>query len=277
MNTVVRKMKTSVEVMRKRGGLAFTVELIANLLPAKTASAFRGNDHWWVGKLVELNGNAVKIDSCKFHLASPAISTTIKTRFVFDTYEQPERAAIKEFLATDLPVVEFGAGVGVVSCLTNRLLRHPENHVVVEANPDLIDVIEKNRAQNGCRFAVANRALAYGCEWIDFHQGGDFLSNSLMTPAGKTISVKTITLAQALAESGFATINLLLDVEGEEVELVKNEMACLRRRVKVFILEIHPSIVGAEAISTMLATLEQAGFQQINNHPTVRALRNTNL
>lgn len=277
MNSLVRKMKTSVKVMRGRGGLAFTVELIANLLPAKTASAFRGNDHWWVGKLVELNGNAVKIDGCKFYVASPAISTTVKTRFVFDTYEQPERAAIKEFLATDLPVVEFGAGVGVVSCLTNKLLRHPENHLVVEANPDLIGVIEKNRAQNRCRFAIVNCALAYGCEQIDFYQGDNFLANSLMAPAGRKISVRAITLAQALAERGFATINLLCDVEGEEVELVKNELACLRQRVKVFILEIHPSIAGAEAITAMLTTLEQAGFQQLNHHPTTKALRNTNL
>lgn len=277
MNTLVRKMKSSAEVMRKRGSLAFTVELIANLLPAKTASAFRGNDHWWLGKLVELNGNAVKIDGCKFYVASPAISTSIKTRFVFDTYELPERAAIKEFLATELPVVEFGAGVGVVSCLTNRLLRHPENHVVVEANPDLIGVIERNRARNRCRFAVTNCALAYGHDRIDFHQGGNFLANSLMVETGRTISVKAVTLAQVLAERDFATINLLCDVEGVEVELVKNELPCLRQHVKVFILEIHPSIVGSDAIETMLSALEQAGFRQINHHPTARVLRNANL
>ncbi len=277
MNPLIGKMKTSVQVLRKRGVLAFTVELIANLLPSEAASAFRGGDHWWVGKLVELNGNWVKIDNCRFNVASPAISTALKTRFVFDTYEQPERAAIREFLDPDLPVVEFGGGVGVVSCLTNKRLRRPENHVVVEADPDLIEVIERNRDRNGCGFAVVNRALAYDSEEIDFYQGGNFLTSSLTAASGRKVRVRAAALHQVIAQRRFGTINLICDVEGEEVELVRNELPCLQQQVKVFILEVHPSIAGKEAITALRAALQGAGFKLINDHPTTWVFQNQTL
>jgi len=274
MNPLIRKLKTSVRVLRLRGLLPFTVELIANLLPSKAASAFRGSDHWWVGKLVELNGNRIRMDNCRFTVAGAAISTTVKTRFVFDTYEQPERIAIKKFLDPDLPAVEFGGGVGVVSCLTNKRLRHPENHVVVEANPDLIEVIERNRDRNGCRFAIVNRALAYGAEEIDFYQGGNFLTGSLMAAAGRKVTARAATLQEVLAQYRFEMINLICDVEGEEVQLVRNELRCLQQQVKVFILEVHPSIAGEEAIAAMAATLRGAGFKLINDHPTTWVFQN---
>lgn len=272
-----KKINTARQVWRERGTLAFALELVTHVVPTRIASAFRGRDHWWIGRLIELTGNVVKLDGCRFDVNSPAISTPVKTRLLFGTYEQPERAALSDFLRADLPTVEFGGGIGVVSCLANKRMRDPAKHVVVEANPDLIAIIERNRSRNHRRFTVINRALAYGSAEIDFCQGENFLFNGLSVSTDKKTSVKTTTLEQTIEEHGFGTVNLLCDVEGEEVELVKHELACLRQRVKVFIVEVHQAITGVAAVNALVTSLQAAGFELVNRHPSTKVFQNVRL
>src|SRR5689334_3274224 len=66
-----------------------------------------------------------------------------------DEYETAERYAIAKFLPRSIPVIEFGAGIGAIACLTNRLLRDRSQHWVVEANPAMIPVLTGNRDRNG--------------------------------------------------------------------------------------------------------------------------------
>ncbi len=63
-------------------------------------------------------------------------------------YESPERRACRRYIRADLPVVEFGACLGVVACSVNRRLKDPRNHVVVEANPHLLPILAENRDRN---------------------------------------------------------------------------------------------------------------------------------
>ena len=53
-------------------------------------------------------------------------------------------------------IVEFGGGIGVISCLANRRIGQRDRHIVVEANPHLIPLLEKNRSLNRCAFTVVN-------------------------------------------------------------------------------------------------------------------------
>ena len=49
---------------------------------------------------------------------------------------------IARSLRRDLPVVELGGSIGVVACVTNRLLKDRKAHLVVEANPLAIPHLE---------------------------------------------------------------------------------------------------------------------------------------
>ena len=77
---------------------------------------WRSRDRWWLGRLVELCGNTVKVDGCTFSLNSPVIDTALKSRFVIGGYENGERAALVSEL-DPVPSVwsRCGGCLGVIS------------------------------------------------------------------------------------------------------------------------------------------------------------------
>jgi FkbM family methyltransferase len=152
-----------------------------------------------------------------------------------------------------------------MGCLTNRMLQAPKQHVVVEANPGLIHLLEANRDRNACKFTVMNRALAYGGETIGFHHADLFLASGVHLSTESVVGVKSITLEDILCERGFEEITLICDIEGSEIDLVDNELACLRDHVTTFIVETHPSLVGPAAATKMAESLQQAGFEIVSD------------
>ncbi len=76
-----------------------------------------------------------------------------------DQYEIDERRLIKQFVRPEDSVIELGACLGVVSCVTNRLLQNPSRHLVVEANPYLISWLAQNRSLNGSEFIIEHCAV----------------------------------------------------------------------------------------------------------------------
>ena len=94
-----------------------------------------------------------------FRSTRPSVNRAQKWGLYTEPHEPHERALLKRWLPKDLPIVEFGGGIGVVSCSANRRLDRPEQHIVIEANPAVTPLLEQNRDLNGCRFQVKNMAL----------------------------------------------------------------------------------------------------------------------
>src|SRR6476620_7340833 len=87
-----------------------------------------------VGRLVELSGNRLGRDGLTYSVESPNITRGHKSTLLFGLHEMEERRLIKSWLPANLPLIELGGGLGVVSCLANKTIIRPEQHVVVEAN-----------------------------------------------------------------------------------------------------------------------------------------------
>lgn len=270
-HNALRKFDTAGGVLRSEG-----IRGIALVLKHKLASWW-DRDHPTIGKLIELSGDRVTIDGCRFSLASPSIATPMKSRFVLNQYERPERQAIKHYLDPSIPVVEFGACIGVVSCLTNKKLDHPRQHVVVEANPNLIPLLNKNREANHCEFTVLHRAVGYGSKEIEFHLGGTFVTGRVHREAGERLSVPAVSLKEILDQHGLEFCTLICDIEGQEINLVKHEADTLSNRVKTIIIEIHEMFVGVEAIEGMLLSLERSGFDIVEKIGITYILQNRTL
>ncbi|MGB7925677.1 MAG: FkbM family methyltransferase [Pyrinomonadaceae bacterium] len=225
-------------------------------------------DNWWYGKLIEMRGNVVRIEGCSFSLDSPVIGTALKSNFILNRYERPEREALRRFLDPDLPVIEFGGSVGVVACLTNRKLNDPRRHVVVEANPALIPLLKKNRDLNGCEFEILPRMVGYGSEQSTFYPNSVyFLASTAIPPASGeadvVLKVQTVNLQSILDQYKFDRCTLICDIEGGEADLVRHEAHLLKERVATIILEVHEWSLGEEKVAGMLREIESLGFKTV--------------
>ena len=218
------------------------------------------NNHT-VGRLVELTGNRIRIEGLRFSVDCPQVATAHKSTLWFGRHEVEERELLRRFLPAQLPVVELGGGLGVVSCLANRQLASPDRHVVVEAIPPLAALVERNRDLNDCRFRVVNAALAYGSPTVNFTIHNNFVGSRLDGESGTNVCVPSTTLGQIVAEAGFDGFSLICDIEGAEADLVAHELNLIARQAMFVLVEIHPSILGEKGASQVVDSLTHAGFR----------------
>jgi FkbM family methyltransferase len=193
-------------------------------------------------------------------LDHPSITTRLKSRFVLGTYEFRERHAVAQFLDPGIPVVELGGGIGVVSCIVNKRLRHPDRHVVVEANAELVPQIERNRKINGCSFVVRHLALGYGGSVVEFSLAASYLESGVGLQGCRTVAVPASTLAGILDSQGFGQATLVCDIEGAEFGLLRHEAAVLTKRVPMIIIEGH-DVPGVGSRADFKAGVLGLGFR----------------
>ncbi len=256
---IKRKIAKALTMIKDRG-LLYAIRFI---------HIFIHEDTWLLGRLVELAGDTGKLDGCTFDLNQPVITTFLKSRFFLKSWEEEARYLFKKYQPVDLPLVEFGASIGIVSCITNKQLADPASHIVVEANPNLLPVLEKNRADNQCEFRVLNNAIAYGSEEVHF-SFSDRCNEGLISQTASDITVPTLSLQKILETEGFSKINLICDIEGHEIDLVENEGQFIGDHVDWIIIEVHGQL-RADKTQTML---EDHGFQLIEEFENNQIYRN---
>jgi FkbM family methyltransferase len=247
---------------------------VLGVLTHKLKATWRRGEVWQFGRFVGMPTEIVRLDGCKFTIDKALVPQNVIDLLLSDRYEEPERDALKRFLNPDLPVIELGACIGIVSCLSNRLLRQPENHVVVEANPSLLPILKQNRERNNCRFKIVHAAVAHGAETITFKVNDNILASSLEGDDQGSVVVSAVTLERLLNDHGFQQATLLCDIEGGELQLVDHEIQTLSERVGTIIMELHDRIVGEEPTRRMLAKLEGAGFKTVKRDGDVVVLLN---
>jgi FkbM family methyltransferase len=246
---------------------------VLGVLLQKFQITWRRGEVWQLGRFVGMPTRIVRLDGCKFTMDEKLLPAIVVDLLLENHYEEPERDALKKFLDPELPVIELGACLGVVSCITNRRLRQPDKHVVVEANPRLVPLIQQNRERNRCHFKVIQAALSYGADTISFNVNDNILASSLQGKEQQTFDVSTITLQRILDDHGFEKVTLICDIEGAELQLVENELEVLGRRVGTIIMELHDRIVGDEPTRQMLKRLESVGFRIVSNDRDVVVMK----
>jgi FkbM family methyltransferase len=287
-NSVGRKVITARRVLRARGAQGIFVVLgqkispvFRFLRPQNLRGEFedwRQRPHWWAGVIVVMRGDLVDLESCTFRVSHPAITTAMKSPFLLGGYEKAERDILKKYLNPEIGVIELGGSVGVIACVTNKMLRIPKKHVVVEANPDLIGLLHDNRDRNGCVFSILNRAIAYGSDEIPFYQDAScFLASSVHVKTARPVTVPTTNLRQIVKEYAFDTCTLICDIEGGEMDLVRHESDVLKEHVEMLIVEVHGWLVGQNLAREMNDALERIGFRCLCEKGATRVFRNLGL
>jgi FkbM family methyltransferase len=227
------------------------------------------------GRIVAWRGNWIELDGCRFDVSHPSISNIHRARLARGTYERSERALLLAWLDDAAPVIELGGGIGIVATLINRRLQIPANHVVVEANPLLIPVLERQKAANGAAYAVEHAAVDYsGAPTTTFGVGPTFISGRLnFDKARKTFVVPTTTLASLLRRYPWRGATLICDIEGQETQMVAREGELLSQAFTSLLIEVHPEVRSNQEYAAFFSTIEALGFSRVASLRTVHVYR----
>lgn len=232
----------------------------------------------WAYRTVPYRGDTAWVQGCQFDLTHPMITPQVRAAIFADQFEEYELRAIKAFLPRNFPLIELGAGMGVVSCITNRMLASPEKHIVLEANTRIMPAIERNRALNSGQFTVLNAALGYESDQLTlFIDESNYVYSSAKKTSENSVTVPTVRLSQLIQQVNMPIVSLVCDLEGMEVDLVTQEINILQDHVGVFIFEEHSMNVGDEAIENICEQLEKHHFELIHHSGDVLAYCNRKL
>jgi FkbM family methyltransferase len=213
-----------------------------------------------------------RLEGCVFRL-----DPDIRHCLIEADYEGPERYAAKRYIRRDIPVVEFGGSMGVVSCVLNRRLKNPRSHVVVEANPRVLPTLLENRNRNNCAFEILHGAAGGAGKSVRFYIGENALSSSAIATTSESVDVPCLMLADILQSRGFGRCALVCDIEGSEIEMIRAEMDTLRSHVEVLIVEFHPGISGLDPVEEARLLLERHAFTEVWHQDNVFAYQNSAL
>jgi FkbM family methyltransferase len=216
---------------------------------------------WYTGRLLQRLTLDVRIDGGRFDTALVGDSF-FAGLLSLGSYEILERYAIARYVRRDLPVVELGASIGVVSCLVNRRLADPARQVSIEASPGLIPILDAHRRQNRCGFRILHGALAYDGDAVEFSIGESTATGSVSGESGasRTVRVPTLSLRSILNGAGFRECTLICDIEGAERDLIDREADVLAQQVHTMVVEVHPDRLGAATVAAIGKKLEGLGF-----------------
>ena len=206
---------------------------------------------------IRLQGGVVEADGLIFDVWNGPIQRETRHRILRGTYEESEVSLIKSYVNADTDVIELGGGIGYVSCHLNRQIEPNRNHVVVEANEDLLPVLQRNKEQNECSYYIVHAAYAPGKNFVAFNTSATFESGNVSeSDNGQT--VPTTSIGELADEIGTEEYTLVADIEGSERQFIENELAELQQRCEMMIFEWHYS---TDELKEFLETLSESGFE----------------
>lgn len=183
---------------------------------------------------------------------------SIKKSLLHRGYERAELDMIQARVRPSDVVLEFGAGLGVVTAALARITVGAGRVVAYEANTALIDSANRIAQANGVEIELRNRAIGLEAGPREFFFADNFLSSSNRDRqlAGRSETITQDAIAVVLAE--VKPTVMVCDIEGAECEIFTVPMPASLRAIYI---ETHPHIVGEPAISQLVKTLLEQGFE----------------
>jgi FkbM family methyltransferase len=212
---------------------------------------------WWF----DVSGGRFRVDGCEIEVPKDLTTRSYRAAFVTGEYEEEERELIRRLLRPEDRVMELGACIGVVSCVTNRLLKDRKKHLVVEANPKLIPWIERNRVRNQADFTIEHCAVSRKPEVTFFIHPEYIVGGSSQQETSLPVTVRGCSLEQLNARHGPFNV-MIMDVEGAEVEVLPDAGELLKG-FRLVIVELHEWAASEAALDRCRQTMAAAGLRKV--------------
>ena len=202
---------------------------------------------------------------CKFKVPYELTNRRMRGRFALNKYETREEIKyVRKYVGRDAQVLELGACIGVMSCATNRQLENPNRHVVVEANPNLIQFLISNRETNKCLFKIEN-CIVSDKKLIEFYIHPLIVGGSSQRTTDTKIYVVGKTVSDLEEYYGLKFDSLVIDIEGGELDFLRTNGLFLNQ-LKTVLVEIHHfnGILSQEEAKECEQILQQKDFEKVD-------------
>lgn len=176
-------------------------------------------------------------------------------------WEMDEIAAVRDVFQPGKPAIEYGCGLGVVSCEIARRIGPDAGLSAYDLDPRAVHATRRalslNRLGNGI-VRVASLVRDRTVEDGSWNPG----SRGVQAPAAAHVP---------LTESVEDGCNVLIDVEGTERDVLNDprELTALARAGAV-VMELHPRIYGARTAAALCRRVESADFTEAWANGNVR-------
>ncbi len=210
------------------------------------------------GLLFDLTGGRFYVDECTFVIPRELTTRAYRACFWQGTYEKEERELIRRWIRPSDSVLELGACLGIVSCVTNKLLAEKSRHVVVEANPLCIPTLRRNKELNRAEFRVEHCAVGHPPEITFYLHPTYIVGGNAQRVTNRPVRVPAKALLQFEHESGPFTA-LIMDIEGGEREVLEQSSEQLKQ-FRILIIELHEFAIGAEGVERCRTILKTSGL-----------------
>ena len=164
-----------------------------------------------------------------------------------NTYEKEEinmiLSTIPHKLFKDLNVIEIGGCLGVVSVISNHLLVNKKNHVIIEANPELLPILEFNKKINNSCFNIEHCIISKNDNSTKFKVYDKVVAGSAHRRDNRESNERIYNVKNKTLESlvnKYCTFDcIIIDIEGGELDFLIENTDYIRNQVKYIIIEIH--------------------------------------
>jgi FkbM family methyltransferase len=223
--------------------------------------------YWRAPSVANLNG----VDLV---LTDPVINEAMQAEIARGQYEQEEVKLADTYIKRDMDIVELGAGIGFVSCYIDTTTDADHSHIAVEANKDLLSLVEDHRNYNRCEFELVHAAYSTQEGSVYLSVDGSFWNGSLYRKGDTLGPIGTTTIRQLVDRFDLSDIALIVDIEGAEADLLQNEMDVLEEHCQLLIIEFHDWKEGYEEVKDDIKTakdqLRLSNFEEIGRERNVR-------
>ena len=224
------------------------------------AGAFRNNIVRPIeGLIFDLSGGRFHVDGCEIEVPKNLTTRSYRACFFTAEYEAEECSLVREFVRPEDTVLELGACMGVVSCVTNKRLRDKTRHVVVEGNPLLIPTLQRNRELNNAGFAIENCAAGTEREVTFYIHPIYLVGGSSQRETEKPVRVRGCSWPELDQRHGPFT-TLIMDVEGSELDVLEGGRELIAR-YRLGIAELHEWAIGIGKIERCRDLLRLGGLR----------------
>lgn len=221
----------------------------------------------------------ITIDAVIIDLDFDSISERMKKKLRTKRYESREREFIESYLQPDFPTIDLGAGIGYTTSSIEQCVAEDVSVIGVEANEQLIPVLERTKQLNGCTFDILHAAYSSENDFVEFNVADDYWSSSLYDRQDRnqnSTSVQAMSISELRQRFELeGPYQLVVDIEGSEHDLIVNESDELAKHCTRMIVEFHE--FTDKDRSEYDEILRETGFERLDRSGTVCVYSNTDL